>query len=169
MWFLGGCAGLFVLGTVAMCGGLLMMTGGNEGGVRYENNMEEYALEYVQQHGLLEPGERIVAYYDTTLGLDATEAAILTERRLVYHRAGYTTTMALAAIADVHVSDDPLLGDIIDVTGVDGSRMHIEIAPLNGGDGFIRALEDQRTLAAGGGYGVGGIVQPSLYGGGGGL
>jgi hypothetical protein len=128
------------------------MTGGAEGGVRYSNNMEQYALDYIEQHGMLAPGERIVAYYDVTLTLDATESAMLTDRRLVYHRAGTTTAMALADIVDVHLSDDALIGDILDVTGRDGSVMHIEIAPLNGGAGFIRALEDQRYGQPGGGF-----------------
>lgn len=162
-WFAFGCAGLCVLGPALMCGGLLLMTGGNEGGVRYANDMEDYAAEYVRQHGLLAPGEQIVAYYDATLDLDATEAAILTDQRLLYHRTGNTTAILLADIADVYVTDDPLLGDLIDVTGSDGSLMHIEIAPLNGGDGFVRALEDQRSIAQGGAP-FGGFVQPSSFG-----
>ena len=36
------------------------LTGGNEGGVRYANNMEDYALRYIEDHRLLEPGEQIV-------------------------------------------------------------------------------------------------------------
>jgi hypothetical protein len=147
-----------------MCGGLLLMTGGSEGGVRYTNNMEDYAAEYVQQHGLVAPGERIVAYYDVTLDLDATESAILTDQRLVYHRAGTTTSLLLADISNVYVTDDPLLGDLIDVTGSDGTLLHIEIAPFNGGDGFVRALEDQRSAAQGGSPFGGGFVQPSSFG-----
>ena len=163
-WLAFGCAGLCVLGPAVMCGGLLLLTGGNEGGVRYSNNMEDYAAEYVQQHGLLAPGEQLVAYYDVTLDLDATESAILTDQRLVYHRAGTTTSMLLADIADVYVTDDPLRGDLIDISGRDGSIVHIEIAPLNGGDGFVRALEDQRSIAQAGSPFGGGFVQPSSFG-----
>jgi hypothetical protein len=159
VWFAGGFAGLCVLGTVAVCGGLIAMTGGAEGGVRYPNNMEQYALDYIEQHGVLLPGERIVAYYDVTLTLDATESAMLTDRRLVYHRAGNTTAIALADIVDVYVSDEPLIGDVLDVSARDGSLMHIEIAPLNGGAGFIRALENQRS-SAGGSLGGGALDRP---------
>ncbi len=151
LWLVGGCAAVGMLGVFGACGFLVCMTGGHEGTVRYTNNMEEYATEYIERHGLLEPGERIVAYYDATFELNGSECAILTDRRLLYHRDGRSTSIALADIADVHHDDDPLLGDIIDVTGRDGSRIHVAIAPLSGGDGFLRAL-DERRRSGGLGY-----------------
>jgi hypothetical protein len=151
VWLLVGCGGAAGLKIIVICASLMTMTGGNEGNVRYANNMERYASRYIEEHRILDPGERLVAYYDNTLDLDATDAAILTDRRLLYHFGGQTTAIDLADIADVRTSDDPLLGDIIDVTGADGTIMHIEIAPLNGGDGFLHALDAQRAARRSGG------------------
>jgi hypothetical protein len=127
----------------------MFLGGGAEGGVRYANTMEDYAVEYNAAHGILEPGEQIVAYYDTTMSLDATESAILTDRRLVYHRAGMNTAIPVSDIVDVRSSEDPLLGILIDVTGRDGSVMHIEIAHMNGGDGFLRLLQERAPQGGG--------------------
>jgi hypothetical protein len=41
------------------------------GGVQMANKVEPYVHEYIQKHALLEPGEKLVAYYDDTIELMA--------------------------------------------------------------------------------------------------
>jgi len=75
------CAGLIVaIGTV------IWLCSGPEGGVRLTNEMDKYALEYIQKHKLLEPGEGILAYYDATISMDGrgghlTTAVLYTRRQ----------------------------------------------------------------------------------------
>ena len=59
-----------------------------EGGVKLSNEMENYATEYIEDNEILEDGEKIVAYYDVTVSMDGSEAAILTNRRVIYHKNG---------------------------------------------------------------------------------
>lgn len=131
---------------IATCMLAAAFTGGAEGGTRFANNMEPYALDYIREHGLLEPGESIVAYNDASLSLDGSEAALLTDRRIVYHFHGQTTALALADVERVEHIDQGVLGEAIDVFGVGGEQVRIEIAPFNGGMDFLRALERQRGV-----------------------
>ena len=47
------------------------------------HEMDEHALEYLDKNALLEPGEELRAHYDATVSMDGTEAAILTDRRVL--------------------------------------------------------------------------------------
>lgn len=114
-----------------------------EGGVRLANEMEDYALDYIEKHEILEPGESIVAYYDYTISLNGKEAAILTDRRLIYHKREENTVIAHADVADVVHQEESLSGTTIEVYAADGQSMRIVIAPLNGGETFYRALMNQ--------------------------
>lgn len=114
---------------------------GPEGGVRFANNMEDYALEYIEDQNLLETGEQIVAYYDVTVRLNGSEAAILTDSRLIYHINGRNTVINLADISNIDVSEDDFFGHTIQVTTTDGDTMGIEITVQ--GDLFIGALRSQ--------------------------
>jgi hypothetical protein len=91
--------------------------------------LDEYAIEYLAEHELLEPGEELRVYYDATIAMDGSEAAILTDRRVLYHKGGHTTAMALADIVEVDHRDAGVLGDIIEVVAHDGAALRIEIAP----------------------------------------
>lgn len=140
--FLGsGCAGVVVLGFLCVFGLIFWVSTGPEGGVRVGNTMEEYALEYLDEHGLLEPGEVVHAYYDVTISLDSTECAILTDRRLIYHRNGTNTEMARGDIASVDSEDLGMMGEGLTVSGVNGDVIYIEIAALNNAPVFRNALE----------------------------
>jgi hypothetical protein len=142
LWTVGVC----VLLSFGTCGGcLLWLMSQPEGGVRAANQMEPYALEYIEKHGLLEPGEKLIAYYDGTMDMDATESALLTSSRVVYHLDGRTTAVRLEDIEAVNTSEVPLIGDIIDIRSTQGELVRIEIAPLNGGQTFIRELEAARS------------------------
>jgi hypothetical protein len=135
-----GCAVAAVLGCVLSCVGFMLWASvGNQGGVRYANNPEQYALDYIAAHNLLEPGERMVAYYDGTVSLDATELAILTDRRVIYAVGGVPTAIALSDIRDVTAVDEGPIGTAINVYG-SGSIISIEVAPMNGAEGFHTAI-----------------------------
>lgn len=110
------------------------------GGVRLGNEMHPYALEYLEKHSLLEPGENVVAYYDVTLSMDGSEAAILTDRRVLYHHEGRTSAIALAEIEEISHRYESYVGDVIELQSRDGQFMKITIAPMNMGETFLRAL-----------------------------
>jgi hypothetical protein len=118
-----------------------------EGGVKMANEMQTYALDYLAKQRILNGTEQLVAYYDATLSMTGTEAAILTTERLMYHKDGRTTAIPLADIAEVQHRYETLTGDIIEVVASDGQRMKIEIAPLNGGESFVEALNYTRKRA----------------------
>ena len=112
------------------------------------NEMDEYALEYIEKHNLLNDTESLVAYYDVTLSGDSSEAAILTTQRVMYHKDGRTTSIDLKDIDDVQHRYDNLSGDIIEVRSKSGMRLKIEIAPWNNGESFYNALMDVWKMAS---------------------
>ena len=115
-------------------------------GVLMSNEMEEYALEYIEQHNLLNDTESLIAYYDVTISMDSSEAAILTTESIMYHKDGRTVSIALKDIDDVRHRYETLIGDIIEVRSKSGMRLKIEIAPLNNGESFYNALMDAWNL-----------------------
>jgi hypothetical protein len=78
-----GCGVPTVLVIAVLCGGLIWLGTGPEGGVKLSNEMESYAVEYLERHGVLNAKESLIAYYDATISLDGTEAAILTDERVI--------------------------------------------------------------------------------------
>ncbi|KZS40321.1 hypothetical protein AWE51_05020 [Aquimarina aggregata] len=115
-----------------------------EGGVRTRNNMEKYALEYINKNQLLEEGEKISAYYDYTISLVGTESVLLTNSRLIYHNKNtQTTSIDINDIIDIQNRTEPFIGDIIEVTSKNGDIMMIEIAPLNQGKTFLKVLKSK--------------------------
>jgi hypothetical protein len=139
-------AGVIVLGIVALFAWLLS---GPESGVKMANEMDQYALDYLERHQLLNTNERLVCYYDVTLSMDGSEAAILTTERLLYHKAGRTTALLLGEVVDVQHHYESLIGDVIVAQTASGEMMKIEIAPLNGGETFLHALNGAWQQARG--------------------
>lgn len=137
---LGGCGCLALLGIAAVVGLGIWVSSTPEGGVKLGNEMDAYALEYIEQHGLIGPKEQILAYYDVTISMDGTEAALLTSRRLIYHKNGADTSIALDEITDVRHRKEGLIGDILEIDSSTGQTMKIEIAPLNQGETFKNVL-----------------------------
>ncbi len=137
------------------CGGpiglIAYLGSGPQAGVQLGNMLDSHALGNIEKNRLLKEGERVVAYYDATFRGKGTDVALVTNRRLVYFKEGRTTEMELASISDVsHRNEginEGIIGDVIEVTGSDGDRMRIEVAPLNGGESFVAALNDAREAA----------------------
>ena len=135
-------------GLAAITLGLLVfLSFGPEGGVRFTSTMEPYAKEYLESNRLLEADEKVIAYYDATIALKGTEAAILTDRRVISHRPSGTTSIPLAEIARIEHEEQNLIGDVIQVFAHSGEILVIAIAPMNGGSQFLSALEDQVARA----------------------
>lgn len=135
-----GCAGILVVLIMLIVIGVIWLFSGPEGGVRLPNEMEVYAQEYLSQHMLFMNSEKLLAYYDMTMSLDGSEAAILTTKRLIYHNNGRNTVMNLSDIEDIRHRKMILVGDIFEISAVSGEMMKIEISPLNQGDIFKRVL-----------------------------
>ena len=143
LWILLGIGALFfVIALIGVVTAAQCVANSPEGGVRMNNEMDRYALEYIEKHKLLEPSEQVVAYYDVTIALDGTEAAILTTERVLYHKQGRTTAIDLADIDDVQHRNEGLVGDVIEIKSKKGQRLKIEIAPMNQGESFVNALRD---------------------------
>lgn len=118
-----------------------------EGGVRVSNNMEKYAIEYLQEHSLLEEDEKVQAYYDYTISLDGSEAVLLTNSRLIYHNAETSdTSINLVDITNIEHRTESLIGDIIEISSKDGSIFMVEIAPLNQGATFLSVLKAKTNM-----------------------
>jgi len=75
-----GCGIVFMAFAILLVAGAIWLFTGPEGGVKLNNEMEKNALQYLADHQILIPSEDLIAYYDATLSLDGTEAAILTTR-----------------------------------------------------------------------------------------
>ena len=135
-----GCGGLLGLFGILLIAGLIWIVNSPEGGVRLANEMEEYASTYLSEHAILDESDTLVAYYDSTISLDGTEAYILTEQRLIHHYRGSNTDVAVAKIEDIKHHKEMLIGEIIEIYSSDQVPMKIEIAPMNGAETFINVL-----------------------------
>lgn len=135
-----GCGVVALVAIIGVVGLVAWLASGPESGVKLGNEMDKYALDYLAQHKILNPGEEVLAYYDVTLAMDGTEAAILTQDRVIYHKNGTTTAIPVRDIQDVRHRQESLLGDIIEVQSISGPVMKIEIAPLNQGETFKNVL-----------------------------
>jgi len=111
-----------------------------EGGVKLGNEMDQYALDYIAENDLLNESEEVLAYYDVTIRMDGTEAAMVTTDHVVYHKLGNTTSIPIIDISDINHRQEPFIGDVIEIQAVSGESMKIEIAPMNQGESFLNVL-----------------------------
>ena len=105
--------------------------------------MPLYALEYIDKHKILDPTEKLIAYYDVTTLNDSTEAAILTNERVIYHKSNRNQSIRHTLIEDVKHQTDWISSDILLIKSIGGELMKIEIAALNGGKIFKDILMDK--------------------------
>jgi hypothetical protein len=135
-----GCGVIVLIGGIGLIALVVWLATGPEGGVKLGNEMEQYALEYIAEHSLLDPGEEILAYYDASLSMNGSEAAILTISRIIYHKNGNTMSIPVEEISDIRHRYESFIGDVIEIRSDSGRVMKIEIAPLNMGETFKSVL-----------------------------
>jgi hypothetical protein len=114
----------------------------DEGGARLGNEIPPAVIARLEKSAVIEPNEEVLAYYDATVAIDGSEVAVLTKSRVVYGKKGHNTAILLHDVKRVRHRDEPLIGDVIEISATTGKSMKIEIAPLNNGDTFLRALTD---------------------------
>ena len=125
---------MLLLGFALACGG------SSEGGVEVPNQMSNE--DHTHANALLKPGEQIRAYYDSTISLDGTEVAIITDQRVIYVLDGNVTDLPLSEVTEVADTKDAIGGDDIDIKGSAGQRLRVEIAPMNDGQVFVDILRE---------------------------
>ena len=113
----------------------------NPGGVLLYNQLPESVITFVDEKKIL-GDEKIIAYYDITITLNNSESAILTDKNIIYYKYGRIDKIPLSAIESIS-EEEVCLGKCIIIKSLDNSVMSIEIAPLNGGDLFLRLLKEQ--------------------------
>ena len=135
-----GCGTLLAIFLILIMVFVIWLFTGPVGGVRLPNDMEDYALEYLDEHKILEDSEELLAYYDVTMSLDGSEAAILTTKRVIYYKSGRSSAINLDEIEDIRHRKETIIGDILEISATSGKTIKIEIAPLNQGETFKNVL-----------------------------
>lgn len=119
-----------------------------ESGVLAGNQVDKKTKALIAKRAPLAPGEEIISFYDTTIGVDGSECALLTTQRLVYWTKDEVSELALEEITELTHEEVPLEGDFITAMDGRGRQLKVEIAPLNDGAAFLRALEKVTGLKA---------------------
>ncbi len=145
------------MGLMAVLGGLLgtcgvvglLALGASQGdqpsGVVLGAQVPDATIKALEAKNLLKPDEVLLAYHDATLRLDMSEVTLVTlvtSSRVVYAKGTTAAAVALVDVTSITHHTEGLLGDIIEITSVDGRTMRVEIAPLNGGDAYVNVLEE---------------------------
>jgi hypothetical protein len=140
---------LIVVGAVLLLiiGGVAWLASLPESGVKLPNQMDKYALDYLEAHHVLQPSEKLIAYYDVSTKMDSSEASLLTNQRIVYLKEGRVTAMAVADIESVDQIQEGL-SYLITVHSKSGESMLIDIARMNGGEVFYKELMAAKKRAA---------------------
>jgi len=135
-----GIFGIFAaIAVIAVIGIVVWIAMLPDGGVKLGHEMEPYASKYLTDNKIIEPDEKVLAFYDATMAMNSTEAAILTDRRLIYHIGGTTTSVLLQEVEDIRHRKEALIGDVLEAEDSSGTILKIEIAPLNQGETFKNA------------------------------
>jgi hypothetical protein len=136
-----GCGSIMLIFVLIIV--ILLMSPDN-GSLMLTNELEPYALEYLEKHKILKDSEKVLAYYDNTVSLDGSDVMILTSERLITRKNGKSTEIKLKDIKNVNHRHTALGFDYFIISSDSGKCMKIEIAPLNGGGSFITVLASAR-------------------------
>lgn len=120
-----------------------------ESGVRAGNQLDSKTKKTIEKKAKLAAGEEIVVFYDTTIAVDSSECAVITNHRVIYWKGAELTDMPLDDVASFTHEEVPLAGDVFTLTDTRGKVMRIEVAPLNDGALFKSALERGTGLRSG--------------------
>lgn len=129
---------------IAVLGAIIIMTWAfflPPKGVRTPNTLESYATNALMNFNILMPDERLLAYYDMSFLMNGTEAAIITDKRLIHHYKDESQSMSLDSVADVYLQFSPkVIHQSIDIKDSQGHFMRLAI--LHEQDVFHRILMD---------------------------
>ncbi|PTM56621.1 hypothetical protein C8J48_2946 [Desmospora activa DSM 45169] len=123
---------------------------GGDWGVLAPNEMSDDALAFVEDEGLVQDGETLLAYYDKYE--DRSEVAVLTEQALRYQRQGRITDVPLEKVNKIKHHEREDWGEIVDVILIQydgGQQMKVEILESEGGVTFHKMLTDAWKEAKG--------------------
>jgi hypothetical protein len=68
-------------------------------GVKTSNNIEQYASKYLAKHQILNPEEKLTAYYDSSFMMNSKDALVLTNKRIIHHYNQQTFSINLEDVA----------------------------------------------------------------------
>ena len=119
-----------------------------ESGVLAGNQVDRKTKALIAKRAPLGPDEEIVSFYDTTISVDGSECALLTTERLVYWTKDEVSQLAVDEITELRHDEVPLEGDVITAMDAKGRQVKVEVAPMNDGAAFLRALEKVTGLKA---------------------
>jgi hypothetical protein len=133
---------------LALCAGFTLACGidlDREQGVCLPDQVDEIAWGFIKDKGLLEDGEELRAYYDNSVTLDGSDIALVTDRHVMTHRNGNTSSISLSEISSIERVDD-VIGEAIEVSAIGGRMVRVPVAPLNGIDTFEKVLRSARAV-----------------------
>ncbi len=132
-----GCTSLLALVVLVFFGWLSTLP---ESGAVPGGQLRQATLDHLADHQLLGEGESVVYYYDYSMSMDDSESCFFTDRKVVYQHQGEANVIAWAQVEDLRGWED--WGQIIEVQSSDGRYLKCEIAALNDGEVFFRALQE---------------------------
>ncbi|WP_124726892.1 hypothetical protein [Staphylospora marina] len=112
-------------------------------GIRMENELDREAVAFLERRKLLEPGERLITYYDRWS--NRSRVSILTDRRLIWWVEDRMLELPLSSVTEVKRYKRENRDGEIDVfvlVARDGRRMKVEMEEGHGADVFERELND---------------------------
>jgi hypothetical protein len=137
-----GCGVVVVMGIVLVIALVVWRWDKPTPEVKLSNEMDSYALDYIKSHNILQPGEELLAYYDETMAMDGSEAAIVTTQRVIYCKEGRVTSLALNVIDRIDYKKEDVIGNLILCHAASGQTISIVIGPGQGLDKFKTALTE---------------------------
>jgi hypothetical protein len=112
-----------------------------ESGVQAGNQLDSKTKKIIEKKAKLADGEEVVVNYDTTIAVDASECAVITNQRVISWKGDEVTDVPLDDVASFTHEEVPLAGDVFTITDTRGKVMRVEVAPFNDGALFKDALE----------------------------
>jgi len=135
-------------GMLGMCGVVVGLAavgasaGDEPAGVLVGDQVPQKTIDALKAKKLLSAEEMVLAFHDQTVRLDMSEVTFVTKSRVVYAKGNKVSAVALADVSKITHRSGPLGIDLVDLVTKDGKSLHIEIAPLNGGESYVDAIED---------------------------
>jgi hypothetical protein len=129
--------GLMFLSCLGCIGYFVMIP---EGGVKLKHEMQPYAVEYLEEHQILRPDEKLVAYYDKTIQLEGTDAYIITDQRLVHHSQSGNYGVPLQDVTRVQITEGELGMTDFTFTLANEDIYRMQIDAFNGAAKFADAI-----------------------------